>query len=509
MSTYNADTDYELIDYFGLFDLANARVVQAQINSINGETNSASITLSGECAALAAVDTSEVKFFYHCENSTGTLEDLANGHQAFKADDFVYCLHMPYVSDDMPERFFIIGHVDKKGTERCAIGDYVTMDMGLNPTYGPNTGIDPTERHVTIFDVSRGEVLNLGAFVPLPGSPPAPASLPCLADDTWTAWIAHNFEIPAPRHSCPLYAEEYDADITVTSVVNIPVIYTGCELHWRKNYSDGGYEDHYAEADWFDLNSGGTSYRSVSASREDYDVLPIERQGWKLRDGVTGVTYYAYVGGERTVLGDGSCVLGGIVNATVQYNHSLRYKATFDNIEVVKENIAGSAPLGPGFAGIKYQDMYFVGRYCVSVSGEYGFYVLCGGSESYHSRDLPVDYGVGTGGSVSYPCNEEIAYAQILPYPWEYDSITNRAAVGTKGLSYCMAVLFDDVTGDKEYTLSPARCLSVMDHTISRNMEAAFAPLKKRIFDLTNDTRTYGAWAWEEPTLGVLKKKEL
>ena len=126
--------------------------------------------------------------------------------------------------------------------------------------------------------------------------------------------------------------------MTVTSVVNIPIVYDGCDLHWRTNYSDGGYDDHFREANWFDLDSGGTSYRSVEASREDYDVLPVESHGWELYDGVTGTTHYAYVGGERTVIGAGSCILEGVVNATIQYSHNLRYKSTFDNIEVTNES---------------------------------------------------------------------------------------------------------------------------------------------------------------------------
>lgn len=412
---------------------------------------------------------------------------------------------MPYVSDDMPERFFIIGHVDKKGTERCAIGDYLLMIMGLNYTYGPNTGIDPIEQYVTIFDVARGGVLNISTFVPLEGSPPPPPSLPCKIDEVYAAWANYNFEGATAKHSCPLYVDAYDADVVISSVINVPVVYDGCAVRWRKNYSDGGYEDHYAEASWFDLS--GSYYRSVDAARQDYEVVPIERGGWLFTDGVTWETHHAYVGGERTVLGSGSCILNGTVNAEIQCSHNLRYKSTFDNVEVVKEAFSQSAPLAPGFDVVRYQDLSFALRYCVSVAGEYGFYVLCGGSESYHSRDLPTDTGVGTGGYVSSPCNEEIAYAQILPYPWEYDSTEFRTAVHTQGLSYCMASLFDDVEGDKPYTLSPSRCLSVMDHGISRSMEEAFAPLKRLIFNLTNDTVTYGAWAWVKPSLGVLKKK--
>ena len=194
------------------------------------------------------------------------------------------------------------------------------------------------------------------------------------------------------------------------------------------------------------------------------------------------------------------------MRANTHVEHFIRYTSTFDNVDVVKESFSATAPMGPGFSAVRYQDIGFTGKYALSLSGDYGFYVILGGSEGYKSRDIGVD-GMGSG-PVSSPCGEEIAFAESLGYPpWEFDSVDARASYHTMGHSYCMVAMFDDVVGEKGPILSPTRCLSVMNHTLSRGMEEAFAPLKRKIFDLTNDTRTYGAWAWEKPTLGVVKKK--
>ena len=146
--------------------------------------------------------------------------------------------------------------------------------------------------------------------------------------------------------------------------------------------------------------------------------------------------------------------------------------------------------MGQGFSAVRYQGLDFGGRYAVSLSGDYGFYVILGGSETYRSRDINPE-NMGGEGSVSVPCKEGIGFAEILPYPpWGGDSVNARASYHTMGHSYCMVAMFDDVVGEKGPILSPTRCLSVMNHTLSRGMEEAFAPLKRKVFDLTNDTRT-------------------
>ena len=504
MVKYSDDTEYEMIELASLFDLDKARIVQAQINSIDSGNNCAAITFSSECVELAGLSVDAVKFFYHCENSTGTEEDLVNGHKAFKANEYVYCLWCP-ASPSVDERFFIIGHVDIRGTKRCGYGDFIVMSMGLDYTFGPHTGIAPTERYITIFDVAGCCVVNPSTFPVLDGSPPAPTAFPCKVDDAVTEWINFNFSNVTGLYYCPLYVEPYTASISVSSTINYPVEYSGCSLHWKISYSDGGYEDHYADADWSDPVGG--YYNRVDSTRENYWVIPVTRRGWVMTDGVTNDVHYAYTGGERTITSSGYCIRGGNAVASAHVEHFFRYKSTFDNVDIVKESFSATAPMGPGFSAVRYQGLDFGGQYAVSLSGDYGFYVILGGSETYRSRDINPEI-IGGEGSVSVPCEEGIGVAEILPYPpWEGDSVNARASYHTMGHSYCMVAMFDDVEGEKGPILSPTRCLSVMNHTLSRGMEEAFAPLKRKVFDLTNDTRTYGAWAWEKPTLGVVKKK--
>lgn len=504
MVKYSDDTNYEMIELANLFDLDKARIVQAQINSIDNANNCANITFSSECVELAGLSVNAVKFFYHCENSTGTEEDLVNGHKAFKANEYVYCLWCP-ASPTIDERFFIIGHVDIRGTKRCAIGDYIIMTMGLNYDFGPHATNIEQERYVTIFDAAMMQPLDLDSFVELDGSPPKPSGFPCLLDDMFTAWVGYNFEAVVPPHYCPLYFDAFDATVTVSSSKNWPdKDYSGCSLEWNVNYSDGGSESLAGSHSWSNPISG--HYQDLESYRYDINIVPTTRNGVVFTDGVTFQNRYAFVGGSRIVNADAYAVYGQpYINGEIHYNHIIKYRSTFDNVEVEKEIQDVIVPMGPGSSAIRYQSIGFGGPYVATVVGEYGFYVLYGGSETYISSELSYSSRF-TGPLVGNECDEYYAY---LPYyPWmSVGSVDNRAAYHTRGLSYCMAALFEDVEGDKPYTLSPIRCLEVMNHPLSRAMEECFAPLKTMIFNLTNDTRTYGAWAWEEPILSVVKKR--
>ena len=504
MVKYSDNTDYEMIELGNLFDLDKARIVQAQINSIDSGNNCAAITFSSECVELAGLSVDAVKFFYHCENSTGTEEDLANGNKAFKVNEYVYCLWCPATAR-ADERFFIIGHVDIRGTKRCAVGDYIIMAMGLNYMWAPHATSIEDERYVTIFDAAMMQTLDLDSFVELDGSPPKPSGFPCLLDDVFTAWVGYNFEAVVPPHDCPLYHGTYNASITVTSSDNWPPSYTGCTLHYSRLYSDGGGEDHLAIVDW--SNQVGSYYTTIDATRDDQWDIPVTRSGVVFTDGVTFQVRYACIGGEREIHAEGHGGSGQTeVTASMNYRHVVKYRSTFDNVEVEKEVLNVTAPMGTGFSAVRYQDLRFASPYVAKVVGEYGFYVLVGGSESYFSMDIAPENHPGNM-LVTNTCDENVAFAYILGYPWEHVSVDYRPAVHTRGLSYCMASLFEDVEGDLPYALSPIRCLEVMNHPLSRAMEECFAPLKTMIFNLTNDTRTYGAWAWEEPTLNVIKKR--
>ena len=167
MVKYSDDTNYEMIELANLFDLDKARIVQAQINSIDSANNCANITFSSECVELAGLSVDAVKFFYHCDNSTGTEEDLVNGHKAFKANEYVYCLWCP-ASPSVEERFFIIGHVDIRRTKRC-IPEILYLLLRGNAQTGDVYGL---------FDTSTGDLLDLDNFVNIDESSPAKPSSP-------------------------------------------------------------------------------------------------------------------------------------------------------------------------------------------------------------------------------------------------------------------------------------------------------------------------------------------
>lgn len=507
MSTYNADTDYELIDYFGLFDLANARVIQAQINSINGEANSASITLSGECADLAAVGTSEVKFFYHCENSTGTLEDLANGYKAFTAGDFVYCLYMPYASDAIPERFFIVGHVDKKGTQRCRTGDYLIISMGLHTFLNPRTGVYPQEYWFTMYDTASGETLDLVSFIPLPDSPPAPSAFPCKATDETSAWINHNFASATPSHYCPLEIEEYDSDITLISEITDTDF--DCTYHTRIEISDGGIEDAFAHAEWSSPDWENNEYDHLEATRTQITHIPPTRTGWRMYDWLTSAYKYAFLGMDIEVNGSASVIRGNAsgstASASVEFTITCASEANGESFPRV--SFSASAPFGDGFDQIIHPDVISTKMRGVSAVGYYGLYVLCTCADTYYASSTSADIQMW-GGDFSSPCDEMAGIAQVLPYPWEFSTVYERDPVHTFGISYCFVTVFDEVPGEKPYNLSAHLCMAHSNSSKSRGLEATFAELKKKIFELTNDDTLFGSWAWEPPaSFGALTKK--
>ncbi len=175
------NTDYQMIDFSTITDIESAQVVKAQINSIDQDNNTADINLlDSTCEILSGLDLTEVEFFYHCEDSVGTLEDLATGWRAFRTGDIVYVIYIPE-NGDVAERFFIIGHVDIKGTNICEIAEYLVFK---------------TTNSYTIFDTAVGTTLDLNSFDNIDaGSPPKPTRLPFIPGDTdyLNDWLNYNF----------------------------------------------------------------------------------------------------------------------------------------------------------------------------------------------------------------------------------------------------------------------------------------------------------------------------
>lgn len=112
---------YDMIEFVDSLDIKDAKLFSAIINTIDRGNNSADITISEDCPLLSGKDLTAVEFFYHCQDSDGSAEDLARSHAAFYTNDEVYVLLVPE-NGQASERFYIIGHVDIRTTRRCLSG---------------------------------------------------------------------------------------------------------------------------------------------------------------------------------------------------------------------------------------------------------------------------------------------------------------------------------------------------------------------------------------------------
>lgn len=282
------ESDYTMITFADLFDLRYARIFKAEIVSIDQINNCAQITIDEACPELAEKDLSAVPFFYHCEDSTGTVEDLANGYKAFTVLDEVFVLWIP-INGAVEERFFIIGHANIRTNKRCSITEYLVVEMG-SPAY------------ITIFDTAAGDKMNISAFANLDEeSPVKPSSLPCLLTETVEDWIDYNFR--ASISAC---------DIPSEGSVRMPLKYPS--ESWTDTYvagpNDGGVsycgEIHTAQSNYsVDRKAVQTlAYQHSNLVRDSYythsytDVREISSGSsydwWKILDGVAGdFNYYA------------------------------------------------------------------------------------------------------------------------------------------------------------------------------------------------------------------------
>lgn len=194
------DHSHQMIEYANLFDLRDMQLLRAEIDAIDRANNTADITFLDACPDYA-VSLADVPFFYHCQYSTGTLEDLANGHNAFSVGDMVYVAHVPE-NGTTAERMYIVGHVDIRGTRVCPTEFlFISLSFTLNSTsYG----------FTTVFDTSTGAKLDVDAFVNKDESSPAkPTSLPATSSSI-VSWQTYNFG------SVPV------SGITISGTIDVP-----------------------------------------------------------------------------------------------------------------------------------------------------------------------------------------------------------------------------------------------------------------------------------------------
>lgn len=176
---------YQMIEYRGLFDLNDAQVLRAEIVSIDRLLNTAEVTLLDTCESASWIDLEAVPFFYHCENSTGTVEDLARGHKAFTEGDMVYILANKESGDNLAQAY-IIGHVDIKGTRVC------TTDVLLVTQVFRSASTWYTV--YAIINPQSGELFDIDSFENFDESSPAKPSVALGVYTTDVSdWVAYNF----------------------------------------------------------------------------------------------------------------------------------------------------------------------------------------------------------------------------------------------------------------------------------------------------------------------------
>lgn len=254
------DHTHQMIEYANLFDLRDVQLLRAQIDAIDRSENTADITLLDTCPEYTETEILAVPFWYHCQYSTGTVEDLAHGHSAFSIGDMVYVVHVPE-NGSVAERMYIVGHVDIRGTRVCPTEFlFVELSFTLNGTsYG----------FTTIFDADTGAKLDVDAFVNKNESSPAkPTSLPAVTSDI-ASWRAYNFG------SVPV------SGITVAGTIDVPgyTLYTfdpgGLECS-ASSTSTSYTGDLTADCSSFSTGNGvSSSTYSRSCTHDGTPVTPI------------------------------------------------------------------------------------------------------------------------------------------------------------------------------------------------------------------------------------------
>jgi len=216
---------HQAIEYRGLFDLQDAQIVRAQIDSIDLVAKTADVTLLDDpCEKLSWMPIEDVMFWYHCETSTGTIEDLARGYKAFAVGDMVYMLAIPS-RGELPAQTYIVGHVDMKATRMCSV-ELIIILLGIeHPTLGATNVY-------AIYSPSLGTLIDIETFENFDESSPAK---PDAAFGVYTTavsdWVAYNFENVVVSVTMP-YTLAVSSPFTwnlgsYTDSVDTETVYTG------------------------------------------------------------------------------------------------------------------------------------------------------------------------------------------------------------------------------------------------------------------------------------------
>lgn len=402
MAEYGAcgESEYTMVTFADLFDLRYARIFKAVIDTVDRENNVASIIIDEDCPDLADIDLSAVPFFYHCEDSTGTIEDLARGHLAFSDGDQVFALFVPQ-NGETEFRFFIIGHVDIRTNKKCELPlEYLIIYMG-DPSNPPPT--------VTVFDVASGCKIDLASFENLDeSSPEKPLALPCLNTTAFWDWFSYNFKpavaacdvwgsgsqwvaVPTGNYS-PTPSVVSDADSC--SIVSQTIYYDHATKQETRTEQ---YEGSNLRSGWF-CNHTGSYVRDYSTGDD--------AEGWLFENDV-GADFYYYI---RT---------SGIVDTYYEYSTTFPgapWTATFsrsfaETISVLDPEFSArgvlvkeSEMIGTRtnsddgvLSGTYYTGLSFQKWDVIKVVGELGIYTIFGAALNhgeYATEIGPLTFGV-------------------------------------------------------------------------------------------------------------------
>lgn len=499
-------SDYQAIEYSGLFDLKNAQILRAEIVSIDqaADPPTAEITLLDVCEAYTPSDLSAVEFYYHCEDSTGTAEDLAKGYLAFSPHDIVYVLAVPETRD-APNRFYIVGHVDIRGTLPC-VEEFLLVGLDGNVSGNPEDGV---EIWITIFDVKAGEVLDLSVFQNKDElSPDMPDTFPCRFS-VYQAWMEYNFA--AATSACEVgivIIDGYEID-SGTVTANIYETYSNgsniCNITKYGSESTTGIHSLGSE-NHLGLNYNAvTGYTRFEETRNFEDRYPYGTLWWELIDSTTESTIPVFIDftATETRIGVWDSSRPITTNYDVDSAVSVRFKrpgaVTMLSLDF-SSSIGGTSADTPA-TGVFKHCRSLTPIKPVSCTGAIGFYILALCEDDAKESDRVSIYW---GGRTSSPvvCDWQ---NMVLSDPYHSSTgslYTPKPAL--LGLAFANVTLFTQLDGvDLSVPVSLLTCIEAINQSLSHGLATAVIPLRQKIFEMY-----HSFWNKQKPSMfSALKRK--
>lgn len=252
------DFSHILMSLTSSMELHNVAVFSATIDSIDRELNTATVTYTTfpmeplDYPDLISVD---VPFFYHCEYSNGSAEDLLKGNKAFIEGDAVFVLHFYGANLIETGNTYIVGHSDIEDTRTC-LTDFLKISLVIARSADNNPTTN--EEYVTIFDVSAEAVISDGI------------TFPRVADSVFDTWFDTNMEIVNSSETPTGEAFRRNDDSPSSLITDIsynyitPFVYDAADsCVTATNYL----------VCWRDLiEGGGTKYSEQTTDFDDYTV---------------------------------------------------------------------------------------------------------------------------------------------------------------------------------------------------------------------------------------------